>query len=394
MYDFTGKMYTVCDFLHENEYFLFYELFLFTTEGYSGFNLFTAAIYDSYIKDTLFLFEISEDFVRKYAASLDVTLFSIYHPEFGYFKRIENGNFFFNMGSNLHFIIYDNIKAYSLDLPISIALQLYFFLFCVGIFISFFFSFYNNANKEEWAADVDYSISNLSFEVEKEIFAADDAVYLILILFFFFSAYFGFLFLGIGAYINDASIFYWGLPVFAALLLFIPLNLLFDFGLLFSLYLRGSSKTSSFFAELCYDYIGVVAFFTRLTVQFVRLVLMFVSYCMMHDAVMLGDVSSWFLPFGDSLFNEILNIRYNTNGITYFFLFVLPARIFYWMYEVVHTFFIVTAQFAAFFTIAVWLFLLFYTYFVFEKMEKHFTHLRSRNKSVGNNFDYFLKLSR
>jgi hypothetical protein len=149
MYDFTGKMYAVCDFLHENQYFLFYELFLFTVDGCSGFTLFTATIYDSYIKDALFLFEISEDSVRKYAASLDVTLFSIYHPEFGYFKRIENGNFFFNMGSNLHFFIYDNIKAYSLDLPISIALQLYFFLFCVSIFISFFFSFYNNANKEE-----------------------------------------------------------------------------------------------------------------------------------------------------------------------------------------------------------------------------------------------------
>jgi hypothetical protein len=121
---------------------------------------------------------------------------------------------------------------------------------------------------------------------------------------------------------------------------------------------------------------------------------MFVSYCMMHDAVMLGDVSSWFLPFGDSLFNEILNINYNINGITYFFLFVLPARIFYWMYEVVHTFFIVTAQFAAFFTIAVWLFLLFYTFFVFEKMEKHFTYLRNKNKSISNSFDYFLKLNK
>jgi hypothetical protein len=50
---------------------------------------------------------------------------------------------------------------------------------------------------------------------------------------------------------------------------------------------------------------------------------------MMHDAVMLGDVSVWFLPFGDSLFNEILNINYNMSGVTYFFLFVLPARIFY-----------------------------------------------------------------
>jgi hypothetical protein len=70
-----------------------------------------------------------------------------------------------------------------------------------------------------------------------------------------------------------------------------PVNLLFDFGLLFVLYLRGSSNTSSFLAELGYDYIGIIAFFTRLVVQFVRLVLMFVVYCMMHDTVMLQEVS-------------------------------------------------------------------------------------------------------
>ena len=83
-------------------------------------------------------------------------------------------------------------------------------------------------------------------------------------------------------------------------LIFIPLNLLSDFGLLFLLYLRGASNTASFFFELAYDYIGVVAFFTRLVVQFVRLILMFVVYTMMHDTVLLQQVSHWFLPSGDS----------------------------------------------------------------------------------------------
>lgn len=392
MYDFTSRILDACDFLHENQYLFFYEVLLATAKSCVGFSLFASVIYDNYIKDMLFLFEISEDSLRKYAASLDVTLFAIYHPEFGYFTRAENGNFFLNLGSNLHFFISDNIKAYSLDVPILLSMQLGFLLFSINMIVAFFFSFYNNPNKEEWAADVDYAISNLSFEAEKEIFSADDAVYLVLVLFFFFGAYFGFLFLGLATYVNDASLFYWGLPIFALLLLFIPFNLLFDFGLLFSLYLRGSSKTSSFFAELCYDYIGVVAFFTRLTVQFVRLVLMFVSYCMMHDAVMLGEISHWFLPIGDSFFSEITNIKYTSDGISYFLLFVLPARIFYWMYEVIHTFFIVTAQFAAFFTIAVWLFLLFYTFFVFEKTEKHYFHLRANKRFIDNDFEYFLRL--
>jgi hypothetical protein len=67
----------------------------------------------------------------------------------------------------------------------------------------------------------------------------------------------------------------------------IPFNLLYDFGFFFVAYLRGASNTSSLFFEFVYDYIGVIAFFTRLLVQFVRLILMFVVYCMMHDTVML-----------------------------------------------------------------------------------------------------------
>ena len=53
------------------------------------------------------------------------------------------------------------------------------------------------------------------------------------------------------------------------------------------------------------------------------------------------------------------------------------------MYETVHTLFIVTAQIAAFGTIAFWLFLLFYTFFVFEKHENHFKALRAKRTQLG-----------
>ena len=230
--------------------------------------------------------------------------------------------------------------------------------------------------KEEWAADVEYAISNTTVEAEKEIFAADDAVYLMLGFLFVFGAYFGFLALSQTTSISEASFFFWALPLIVVSLIFIPLNLLGDFGLLFLLYLRGASNTASFFFELAYDYIGVVAFFTRLVVQFVRLILMFVVYTMMHDTVLLQQVSHWFLPAGDSFYDEILNIRFTSGSISYFLIVSLPCRLAYWTYEVIHTFFVVTAQLAAFFTIAFWLFLLFYTFFVYEKFECHFKVLR------------------
>jgi cbb3-type cytochrome oxidase subunit 3 len=376
MYDFTARVNDVCDLLRENQYFFFYEILLLVMQTCIGFELFVSNVYDSHIKDILFLIDINENTLRKYTASLDYTLFSIYHPEFGYYSRIDNASFFTHFSSSFYFFIYDNIKSFSLDIPVCVALQLGFLVFFILFFICFFFSFFNNSNKEEWAADTDYAVSNLAVEAEKEIFSADDAVYLFLSLLFFFGAYFGFLFLGVATYVNDASFFFWALPVFAGCLIFMPVNLLLDFGLLFALYLRGSSNTSSFLAELGYDYIGIVAFFTRLVVQFVRLILMFVVYCMMHDTVLLQEVSHWFLPVGDNFFDEIFNIRFNVDSVSYFLSVTLPCRLFYWLYEVLHTFFVVTAQFAAFFTIAIWLFLLFYTFFVFEKYENHFSNLR------------------
>jgi hypothetical protein len=67
----------------------------------------------------------------------------------------------------------------------------------------------------------------------------------------------------------------------------LPLNLLFDFGLSFLVFLRGGSASSSFILEVIFDYIGILAFFIRLTVQLVRLLVMFFIFSVMHDAVVI-----------------------------------------------------------------------------------------------------------
>jgi hypothetical protein len=76
-----------------------------------------------------------------------------------------------------------------------------------------------------------------------------------------------------------------------------------------------------------YDLIGLVAFFTRLVVQFVRIILIIVVYCMMHDAVMLQQFEPTGLPIGDSLLDDIFNIKFNARSISYFFFLVLPAHL-------------------------------------------------------------------
>ena len=64
-----------------------------------------------------------------------------------------------------------------------------------------------------------------------------------------------------------------------------PTYLLYDFGIFFVTYLRGVGPTPVIIAELMYDYIGVLAFFIRLVVQGVRIVLMTLTYVGLHDFI-------------------------------------------------------------------------------------------------------------
>lgn len=375
-YDFTGKLFDSALWLKDNNYTVSYEIFIHVVYTVAGFELFVSVLYDSYLKEALTYLEVSDTTVRKYLASLDPTLFAIYHPEFGYVRRTGHTNALAQFGADFHFFIADNLQAYSLTLPVNLAIQFFVLGYVSFMFGAFFFSFFTSSSKEEGAADAEFAIGNVTIEAEKELFSAEDAKYLIIMFVSLFGMYFGFLAFSIGPIAGLVTMFLGLVPILMVAVLLVPLNLLFDFGLLFLLYLRGSSNTNSFFFELVYDYIGVIAFFTRLVVQFVRMALMFVVYCMMHDTVVLQKVAHWFLPAGDSFYDEVMNLRFTAHSISYFLVVALPCRLAYWTYEVVHTFFVVTAQFAAFFTIAFWLFLLFYTFYIYEKFEYHFKSLR------------------
>lgn len=264
--------------------------------------------------------------------------------------------------------------------PLSFLAQLCLLALAVLVFGLVYFSMFSN-NREEWQADVDFSISSLSAEAEKELFSIDDAVSLCLTLFFFFGVYFGFFFANIALSYSEVLGFALPIPIILISLILIPVNLVYDFGLLFIAYLRGASNTSSLFFELVYDYIGVVAFFTRLVVQFVRIVLMFVVYVMMCETVVFQYMPMRAFVAGDSFLEELAYIGPSLDSVTYFMVIALPARLGYWAYEVLHTFFVVTVQFMAFFTIVFWLFLLFYTFFVYESFEDYFSSIRATRRS-------------
>lgn len=103
---------------------------------------------------------------------------------------------------------------------------------------------------------------------------------------------------------------------------------------------------------------------------------MFVVYCMMHDTVQLQHMSPRSFIGNDSFWTELNQVEFTGYSIGFYLIGTLPSRLYYWVYEVLHVFFVLTVQFAAFFTIAFWLFLLFYTFFVYEKFEHYFVDLR------------------
>lgn len=380
-YNFTSKIIANSSLMHDNNYFLLYEIFfkfIFLVQAYE---LFFSNIMDNFLKDFLIYFEFTENNFRKFIGLIDPTLFSVYHPEIIFINSNLKLDIINNSVSHLNFTIIDFVEKNSIIAPINFFIQGIILFFFIAIILTFFFSFFSK-NKEEWQIDADYTISNTSAEAEKELFSIDDAVSGVFFLVLLFGSYFGFLFLGWNISFSETFIFFVPLLFVFYFILLIPFNLLFDFGFFFITYLRGASNTSSLFFEFIYDYIGIIAFFTRLLVQFVRLVLMFVVYCLMHDAVMLQCYSQQNFLMGDNFWEELMTISPNGNSIMFFFFVTFPLRLAYWFYECLHTFFVVTVQFAAFFTIIFWLFLLFYTFFVYEKYENHFDNLNKFHNNL------------
>jgi hypothetical protein len=76
------------------------------------------------------------------------------------------------------------------------------------------------------------------------------------------------------------------LPGLAILIVFMPINLIYDFGGLFLAYLRGVGATPLVLYELMFDYIAVLIFGVRILVQGVRIILMIFTYASMHELVM------------------------------------------------------------------------------------------------------------
>jgi hypothetical protein len=116
---------------------------------------------------------------------------------------------------------------------------------------------------------------------------------------------------------------------------------------------------------------------------------MIFTYASMHDAIIYFSFDQKIFLGAETFWEELNSVSATLDSVSYFFLVSFPARLMYWLYELFHTFFVVTAQFVAFFAMVFWLFLFLYTFFVLEQQESFFREKREfRKKLLKNLYDF------
>jgi hypothetical protein len=197
------------------------------------------------------------------------------------------------------------------------------------------------------------------------------------VILFIFGWFFIFNYITLLTTLGDVISIFLFLPALCYILIFVPIYLIWDYGMYFLTYLRGAGSTSSIIMEFVYDCIAFLAFFIRLSVQSVRLLLITLTFFSLYEFILFYINANWFY----SNFEQITKLVLISKGVYksyYYFVFVI-TKLMYWVYELLHTFFVTIAQFVAFFAMVFWLFLFLYTMFVVEEFEKYLDEKR-KNK--------------
>ena len=263
--------------------------------------------------------------------------------------------------------IEDNI---SLSLQIVDLLLLSFF---VGSLLIIYVTYYNSPSVENNTIDSDYLSSSLLIESEKEIASLDDLILAALIVSYIFGCFFYISAWNIMGSYPELMLMVYLIPFLIYLVFGMPSVLLIDFGNYFLMFIRGCGSYNLLSAELMYDYINSGAFYVRLSVQWVRLFIMFLTFIIMHDTISFCIIpNTLFIGFIDYIWENFSDVTVTFSTLTYFSLTSLIVPVLRLLFELVHTLFVCTAQFVAFFAISFWFFFFLYSFFSLHKFENYF----------------------
>lgn len=358
---------------------LFFNQYWSISFSASVFQLFYAVLLDKYLNVLVQNNPFNSDWFRMMLHSKENALIWLYHPELSW--HISNLNQFFSYfyGGAFEFIYFDKSNPDICILAHTLYIHLIILFLIFVLFISVLFNFYGNPNTEENTIDSDYLSASGTVEAEKEITSIDDYLGLVFVIAYVFGIFF-YIHAWTSIISQSALIMsYYSIFIMFIFVLGMPTLILYDLGIFFLAYLKGAGRNPNSLIEVIFDYIACVVFYTRIIAQWVRIVLMLITFISLSHYVAEFEITNNAL-IGSENQTDGLNELNSNLSMTYYILTVLPGKLLYWIYEILHTLFLVSSQFIAFFAIVFWLFLFLYTFFIIEKHEDFFSKKREERK--------------
>lgn len=365
-YDFRLWYFWLFNSIFSDNIDLFFKSYWFVSFDLSGLQLFWSVILDQYLYSLVSKLPYDEYWFKSLLSSQETTLMLIHHPEIEIIKLGFKNSLLFPYLSDFIFPLYNLVDFESVLLPVMLFPQFVLTIYVFGLIIIFYFSFFTSSTKEENLIDNDYMLTSAAIESEEEISSFDDIIIAAIMIIYIFGWFFYFQSGMLLNYGTEILMVLYLMPGLYYVIFCIPTFLAYDFGIFFLGYLRGVGPSPVLILELLYDYIAIFSFYIRLCVQGVRLILMLFTFASLHDYIVFFTVNPKFFIGRDTLWDDIKNLSLTYESFTYFFFSKIPGRLAYWVYELFHTFFVVVAQFIAFFAMVFWLFF-FYIHFLFLK---------------------------
>jgi len=375
-YDFKVWYFWFMNSIFDNSFDFFFSWYWFFSLSVSSFQLFWAVLLDQYINLSLIKTPYTEDWFRSMLSSKESTLVLIHHPELNFIREFIFKEYYFNYFSNIVFSLYELATPETFYSPVILLPQLLILVFFSVVFISFYFSYFSTANKEESTIDSDYLVASITVESEKEIGSFDDIILGFVILVYIFGWYFYIHFWSLLGMMPELILVFYLFPGLYYIIIGLPTFLVYDYGIYFLAYMGGKGNSPVMSVTLFFDYISVFIFYNRILVQGIRMVMMLGTYASMHDLILYFSFNQKMFLGAENIWESMHTTSITLDTFSYYFLFNVPGIFIYWIYELLHTYFVVTLQFSAFFAISFWLYLFFYTFFVAEKQENYLTEKR------------------
>jgi len=371
-YNYKITYFSFLNYFFDDSIDLFYNTIWFILLNTVSFQLIWSILLDTYILYDVAKYIVLDDWFQNLTTCNNTSIFVLMHPEIILLRSQFCNNSVSSFFSDRYLSIFELIESESFLPVIMLIPQLLFIVTVMTIFVIFYFSYYSSPVKEEALVDSDYLAASLTIESEKELGSVDDYILTLLVFMYMFGWYFYINFWNILNITPDHILTFYVMPQLYFIILSIPTLLLYDFGVVFPMYLKGIALSALPIFEIIYDFIALISFYVRLLVQAVRLVLMLLTYASMHDVILFFSYDQKLLLGNESIWDEVCNIDITFSSFTYFMLFILPGHILYWQYELFHVFFVLTAQIVAYIAMIFWLFQFLFTLFTFEVQEKFF----------------------